>query len=75
MIITCAHKFYSSYHSIKTREVKMIDGLDVYYIAVLLWRTILYIFFREIKPRGTYKIPTEAPVIFVAAPHHNQVSK
>lgn len=53
----------------------MIDGLDVYYIAVLLWRTILYIFFREIKPRGTYKIPTEAPVIFVAAPHHNQVSK
>ena len=30
------------------------------------------IVFSEIRPRGAFKIPREGPVIFVAAPHHNQ---
>ncbi|SCU93698.1 LADA_0G04456g1_1 [Lachancea dasiensis] len=29
-------------------------------------------FFREIRSRGRYKVPTQGPVIFVAAPHANQ---
>ncbi|CAG8817469.1 11513_t:CDS:10, partial [Gigaspora margarita] len=29
-------------------------------------------FFREIKSRGSHKIPEEGPLIFVAAPHANQ---
>jgi glycerol-3-phosphate O-acyltransferase/dihydroxyacetone phosphate acyltransferase len=29
-------------------------------------------FFREIRPRGAFRIPATGPVIFVAAPHANQ---
>lgn len=44
-----------------------------YHLAVKLWRAIIYVFFREIKARGTYNIPKDnTPVIFVAGPHHNQ---
>jgi len=32
------------------------------------------IFFREIRSRGSYRIPRRGAVIFVAAPHANQVS-
>lgn len=42
-------------------------------LAILFFRLIINIFFREIRPRGTFNIPNEGPVIFVAAPHHNQV--
>lgn len=30
------------------------------------------IFFREIRSRGSYRIPRRGAVIFVAAPHANQ---
>ncbi|KAF8902154.1 glycerol-3-phosphate O-acyltransferase [Mucidula mucida] len=40
--------------------------------AMLFWRIVLTIFFREIRPRGAYNIPRSGPVIFVGAPHHNQ---
>lgn len=40
--------------------------------AMLFWRIVLAIFFREIRPRGAYNIPRTGPVIFVGAPHHNQ---
>lgn len=43
-------------------------------IALLFWRCIINIFFRSIQPRGAWRIPTDGPVIFVGAPHHNQVS-
>lgn len=43
-------------------------------IALLFWRLIINIFFRSIQPRGAWRIPTDGPVIFVGAPHHNQVS-
>lgn len=46
----------------------------VYETALLFWRTVTNIFFREIRPRGAFNIPSDGPVIFVAAPHHNQVS-
>ena len=31
-------------------------------------------FFREVHPRGSWKVPRNGPVLFVAAPHANQVS-
>jgi hypothetical protein len=42
---------------------------------VFLWTlTILVdLFFREVHPRGSWKVPRRGPVIFVAAPHANQV--
>ncbi|EMG45178.1 putative glycerol-3-phosphate acyltransferase [Candida maltosa Xu316] len=43
------------------------------YDSLLWFLSIVFdCFFREIKPRGAFKIPREGPVIFVAAPHHNQ---
>lgn len=44
----------------------------VYEGALLFWRTVTNIFFREVRPRGAFNIPRDGPVIFVAAPHHNQ---
>ncbi|KAI1795960.1 glycerol-3-phosphate O-acyltransferase [Ganoderma leucocontextum] len=44
----------------------------VYDAALVFWRVVTNIFFREVRPRGAFNIPREGPVIFVAAPHHNQ---
>ncbi|KAI0082693.1 glycerol-3-phosphate O-acyltransferase [Panus rudis PR-1116 ss-1] len=44
----------------------------VYEAALLFWRTVVNIFFREVRPRGAFNIPRDGPVIFCAAPHHNQ---
>jgi glycerol-3-phosphate O-acyltransferase/dihydroxyacetone phosphate acyltransferase len=48
--------------------------LTAYDILVVFFSVILDQFFREIKSRGSHKIPTEGPVIFVVAPHANQVN-
>jgi glycerol-3-phosphate O-acyltransferase/dihydroxyacetone phosphate acyltransferase len=41
---------------------------------LFLWGfTIIFdCFFREIRPRGAFRLPRSGPVIFVAAPHANQ---
>ena len=41
----------------------------------VLWSLSILIdlFFREVHPRGSWKIPKTGPVILVAAPHANQV--
>ncbi|CUS22938.1 LAQU0S07e03598g1_1 [Lachancea quebecensis] len=44
----------------------------VYDVFLWLLGNIFDCFFREIRSRGRYKIPTQGPVIFVAAPHANQ---
>lgn len=31
------------------------------------------LFFREVVPRGSWKVPQSGPVLFVAGPHANQV--
>ena len=31
------------------------------------------LFFREVVPRGSWRVPQTGPVLFVAAPHANQV--
>lgn len=43
-----------------------------YEAALVFWRMVTQIFFREIRPRGAFNIPHKGPVIFVGAPHHNQ---
>lgn len=43
-----------------------------YEAALIFWRIITQIFFREIRPRGAFNIPRDGPVIFVGAPHSNQ---
>jgi hypothetical protein len=35
---------------------------------------LIDLFFREVHPRGAWKVPKSGPVMFVAAPHANQVS-
>ena len=44
---------------------------------LMLWSfsILVDLFFREVHPRGSWKIPRRGPIIFVAAPHANQVSK
>jgi 1-acyl-sn-glycerol-3-phosphate acyltransferase len=46
-----------------------------YDIALWMISSVVDLFFREVHPRGSWKIPRRGPVIFVAAPHANQVSK
>ncbi|KAJ3933942.1 MAG: glycerol-3-phosphate O-acyltransferase [Lentinula lateritia] len=40
---------------------------------MFFWKLIVNIFFREIRPRGAFNIPSDGPVIFVGAPHANQM--
>lgn len=44
---------------------------------LILWTLsiLLELFFREVHPRGSWKVPRAGPVIFVVAPHANQVSR
>ncbi|KAE9404277.1 glycerol-3-phosphate O-acyltransferase [Gymnopus androsaceus JB14] len=39
-----------------------------YDASMLFWKLIVNIFFREIRPRGAFNIPSDGPVIFVGAP-------
>ncbi|KAH7107845.1 glycerol-3-phosphate O-acyltransferase [Auriculariales sp. MPI-PUGE-AT-0066] len=43
-----------------------------YDLMLLIWRIATNVFFREIRPRGSYNIPREGAVLVVGAPHHNQ---
>ncbi|KAL1935303.1 hypothetical protein VTP01DRAFT_4443 [Rhizomucor pusillus] len=43
-----------------------------YDLALWIFNLVLEIFFREVRPRGSHKIPKEGPIIFVVAPHANQ---
>ena len=64
-------------------DSEKISDEDVYYNAPFyrefIYDSVLWIlsmifdcFFREIRSRGGFRIPTSGPVIFVAAPHANQ---
>jgi glycerol-3-phosphate O-acyltransferase/dihydroxyacetone phosphate acyltransferase len=46
----------------------------VYDLFLWIFSIVVELFFREIHPRSSWKIPRKGPVIFVAAPHANQVS-
>lgn len=44
----------------------------VYDIFLWIFTVVVDLFFREIHPRSSWRIPKKGPVIFVAAPHANQ---
>jgi len=49
-------------------------GMNPWVYDIVLWllSILLDLFFREVHPRSSWKIPKSGPVIFVAAPHANQ---
>lgn len=59
----------------KERGKKQLAPMNNFVYDSLLWifTLIVDLFFREIHPRSSWKIPRTGPVIFVAAPHANQV--
>ena len=44
----------------------------VYDFCLWCFSIVVDLFFREVHPRASYRIPKNEPVIFVAAPHANQ---
>ncbi|KAI5287208.1 hypothetical protein KEM54_006159 [Ascosphaera aggregata] len=44
----------------------------VYDLMLLVFSFLVDCFFREVHPRGAWKVPTSGPIILVAAPHANQ---
>ncbi|EFX01016.1 glycerol-3-phosphate acyltransferase [Grosmannia clavigera kw1407] len=66
----------------KTNGAVVADGQaekDLYPMSNWKYDTFLWtmsilvdLFFREVHPRGSWKIPRDGPVLFVAAPHANQ---
>lgn len=50
--------------------------MNKYIYDAFLWTfsVLVELFFREVHPRGSWKVPKEGPVLFVCAPHANQVS-
>lgn len=45
----------------------------VYDVFLWTFSILVDLFFREVHPRGSWRVPRQGPVIFVAAPHANQV--
>ena len=57
------------------KEKEIIPMVPWIYDLILWTLSILIdLFFREVHPRGSWKIPRRGPVIFVVAPHANQAS-
>jgi len=57
---------------VKAKELYPMNNLK--YDLFLWFMSILSdVFFREIHPRGSWKVPRNGPILFVAAPHANQV--
>ena len=58
------------------RKKELVPMVNWIYDLILWVMSVLVdLFFREVHPRGSWKVPKRGPVIFVAAPHANQVSK
>ena len=45
----------------------------VYDLMLWVMSILVDLFFREVHPRGSWRVPRRGPVLFVAAPHANQV--
>jgi hypothetical protein len=58
---------------VQSSQVQATSSTLAYDVALLLFRGITKVFFREVRPRGSFNIPRDGPVIFVGAPHSNQV--
>lgn len=51
------------------------NPMNKYAYDAFLWTfsILIEIFFREVHPRSSWKVPKDGPVLFVCAPHANQV--
>lgn len=60
--------------SSKTGKSVPEDTVKPWLYDFMLWllSILIDLFFREVHPRSSWKIPKKGPVIFVAAPHANQ---
>ena len=56
------------------KEIPHMNGC-VYDLILWTLSILLDLFFREVHPRGSWRIPRKGPIIFVAAPHANQVTR
>ena len=58
------------------KKKKDIGYMNKYVYDAFLWTfsVLVELFFREVHPRGSWKVPKEGPVLFVCAPHANQAS-
>lgn len=45
----------------------------LYDLVLWTFSVLIDLFFREVHPRGSWKVPRRGPMIIVAAPHANQV--
>jgi glycerol-3-phosphate O-acyltransferase/dihydroxyacetone phosphate acyltransferase len=59
----------------QSKGKKPIAVMNKYVYDAFLWVFSIFVelFFREVHPRSSWKVPKEGPVIFVCAPHANQV--
>ena len=58
------------------RKKELVPMVNWVYDLILWGMSVLIdLFFREVHPRGSWKVPRRGPVIFVVAPHANQVSR
>ncbi|KAH8730939.1 hypothetical protein GQ44DRAFT_700110 [Phaeosphaeriaceae sp. PMI808] len=55
-------------------KAKKLAQMNKYVYDAFLWTfsILVELFFREVHPRSSWKVPKEGPVIFVCAPHANQ---
>lgn len=44
-----------------------------YDIFLGTFSVLVDLFFREVHPRGAWRVPRTGPILFIAAPHANQV--
>lgn len=62
-------------HDCKKKQILNLNKwyrLFIYDLILWFLSIIFDLFFREIRPRGAFRIPKKGAVIFVAAPHANQ---
>jgi hypothetical protein len=45
----------------------------LYDLVLWMLSVLIDLFFREVHPRGAWRVPKKGPIILVAAPHANQV--
>jgi len=57
----------------KGKKPLAVMNKPVYDAFLWTFSILVELFFREVHPRSSWKVPREGPVIFVCAPHANQV--
>ncbi|KAK4219921.1 glycerol-3-phosphate O-acyltransferase 1 [Rhypophila decipiens] len=58
----------------KPEKIKEIIPMSNFKYDIFLWSLSILVdlFFREVHPRGAWRVPRTGPILFVAAPHANQ---